>query len=598
MTRYVLALVLALITAAPANGQNEAGEKAPFPFPEAAPKKDWAWDKDKRFDELMEQLAINEASLDAVDVAIAKKTRKKGSQIGSSKRFDENNRFMDRKGGGPMNWREFYGTNAEKFFYHPVDPNTTYHTTTALQQIGKAQDDKTSSDIPTRQGLPVHQRPPQWDYIYRANRTASESALADAALLATEVEQLEQRRAQLEQEQAVFWCKLAFRAVQRIDMQRKTILRFQLIAAGDGNEENEQARALAAAAQFLSSALLIVEKAEEEQSVAMGSANTVVVEARERFEDALLEQPSLESISEDKGKPLGQFVALAKLLGDKSKTLSEAYAGAMDGAANNEAARKKSYRGMLQRTVIDYAQILLALNELADAMKKEWGVRVDTKTKLEGQTIEWRVSASVQGPVLPKDIARTVTAPDDTPKNDEIHLISKDSLDGWISTDSGEPNNWIVKDGVITLIAKGSSLISKQKFKDFDLHFEFALPKACNSGVFLRGRYELQLIDPAYRLPSGKELTPIGQLGAIWGQIPSSRISYRGNDKWNTCDVRLVNRNVSVRINKIVVIDRKDIPDVTQGALDKDENQPGGIMLQSQDITGVKFRDITVRPIK
>ena len=81
MTRYVLALVLALITAAPANGQNEAGEKAPFPFPEAAPKKDWAWDNDKRFDELMEQLAINEASLDAVDAAIAKKTRKKGSQI-------------------------------------------------------------------------------------------------------------------------------------------------------------------------------------------------------------------------------------------------------------------------------------------------------------------------------------------------------------------------------------------------------------------------------------------------------------------------------------------------------------------------------------
>lgn len=406
MVRYLLALILAFTTAALANGQDEAGEKAPFPFPEAAPKKDWAWDKDERFDELMEQLAINEASLDAVDAAIAKKTRRKGSQLGSAKRFDENNRMMDRKGGGPMNWREFYGTNAEKFFYHPVDPNTTYHTTTALQQIGKAQDDKTSSDIPTRQSLPVHQRPPQWDYIYRANRTASETALADAALLATEVEQLEQRRAQLEQEQAVLWCKLAFRAVQRLDMHRKHILRFQLIAAGDGNEENEQARALAAAAQFLSTALLIVEKAEEEQSVAMGSANTVVVEARERFEDVLLEQPSLESSSEDKGKPLGQFVALAKLLGDKSKTLSEAYAGAMDGAANNEAARKESYRGMLQRTVIDYAQILLALNELADAMQKEWKVGVDTQNKVAQQNVEWSTA-----PAVPAATARPSIVP-------------------------------------------------------------------------------------------------------------------------------------------------------------------------------------------
>jgi len=391
MTRCILALFLVIAVVAPAKGQNEDGGKAPFPFPEAAPKKDWAWDLDERFDELMEQLAINEASLDAVDAAIAKKTRKKGGQVGAAKRFDENNRLMDRKGGGPMNWREFYGTNAEKFFYHPVDPNTTYHTTTALQQIGKAQDDKTSSDLPTRQGLPVHQRPPQWDYIYRANRTASESALTDALLLATEVQQLEQRRARLEQEQAVLWCKLAFRAVQRIDMHRKQILRFQLVAAGDGIEENEQARGLAAAAQFLSSALLIVEKAEKEQSVAMGSANTVVVEARERFEDALLEQPTLGAMSENKTKPLGQFVALAKLLGDKSKTLSEAYAGAMDGAANNEAARKESYRGMLQRTVIDYAQVLLALNELADAMQRDWGVRVDTKNRVVESQVKWSV---------------------------------------------------------------------------------------------------------------------------------------------------------------------------------------------------------------
>ena len=78
MTRCILALFLVIAVFAPANGQNEDGGKAPFPFPEAAPKKDWAWDLDERFDELMEQLAINEASLDAVDAAIAKKTRKKG----------------------------------------------------------------------------------------------------------------------------------------------------------------------------------------------------------------------------------------------------------------------------------------------------------------------------------------------------------------------------------------------------------------------------------------------------------------------------------------------------------------------------------------
>ena len=392
------AAVLALVFAYSACAQDKANEKAPFPFQEAPEKKDWKWDEDDRFNELMEQLAINEASLDAVDAAIANKIRKKSGQLGAVKRNDENNRMMDRRGGGPMKWNEFYGTNAEKFFYHPVDPSTSYHTATALRQMGKAEDDKSGSGVPSRQSVPVHQRPPQWDYIYRANRTASESALSDAALLATEVEGLEQRRTQLEQEQAVLWCKLAFRAVQRLDMHRKPVLRFQLVAAGDGKDEVEQAEALSAAAQFLTSVLLIVEKAEEDQSVAMGGAKSVVIEAREKFEDAIAGQPSLEVASTDKESPLGQFAALAKMLGDKSKTLSEVYAGAMDGAANNETARKESYRGMLQRTVIDYAQILLALNELCDVMKKEWRVSVDTKSKVADIDVRWSAPAVADVP--------------------------------------------------------------------------------------------------------------------------------------------------------------------------------------------------------
>ncbi len=212
-----------------------------FPFEVAAPRANWEWDQDERFEELIEQLAINEASLEAIDVAIARKTRSSRSRQSSARRFDDNNRLMDRKGGGPMNWREFYGTNAEKFFYHPVDPSTTYHTWTYLQQAGKDEDDKSGSDIPTRQSLPVHQRPPQWDYIYRANRTAREQALADAATLQSEVAQLEERRLLLEQEQAELWCRLAFRAVRRHDMHRKPVVRFAVLPAGPTPDALDQA---------------------------------------------------------------------------------------------------------------------------------------------------------------------------------------------------------------------------------------------------------------------------------------------------------------------------------------------------------------------
>jgi hypothetical protein len=75
-------------------------------------------------------------------------------------------------------WNEFYGSTTEKFFYHPVDPQTTYHTSTVLRQMGSSQDDKVGSGVPASQSLSIHQRPPQFDYIYRANRDAKRRARA------------------------------------------------------------------------------------------------------------------------------------------------------------------------------------------------------------------------------------------------------------------------------------------------------------------------------------------------------------------------------------------------------------------------------------
>jgi len=378
-----------------AMSQDAGNNKVPFPLPEAAPKKDWEWDEDERFDELMEQLAINEASLDAIQASIDKKTRRKSGQLGEAKRQDDNTRMMDRKGGGPMKWDQFYGTNAEKFFYHPVDPNTTYRTDTFLRQIGKAEDDKfrPSGSEPSRQSLPVHQRPPQWDYIYKANETAKEKALADASLAEYEIERLEQRRTELEKEQAVLWCKLAFRAVQRLNVARKPLLRFELVSTTGNAGNTDQAKALSSAARFLAASLAVVEKAEQDQSIAFGGVASVVTQARESLEDSLLEVSDLESEWESTKTDLGKFYKLSQMLADKSKTLKESYAGAMDGDLNKEAVRKERFRGMLQESVVEYAQILLALNELADTMKTEWKVRVDTKKKVEPVSIPWAARA-------------------------------------------------------------------------------------------------------------------------------------------------------------------------------------------------------------
>ena len=95
MLRCLSGLVLVAVFVPAVFAADKDDQKAPFPLPEAAPKKDWKWDdKDERFEELMEQLVINEASLDAVQAAIDKKTRRKSSQSSEAKRQDEKDSWM------------------------------------------------------------------------------------------------------------------------------------------------------------------------------------------------------------------------------------------------------------------------------------------------------------------------------------------------------------------------------------------------------------------------------------------------------------------------------------------------------------------------
>ena len=98
MLRLLIA-VLAATTAGIAGISSAQGPAADFPFEVAAPRDNWEWDQDERFDDLIEQLAINEASLEAIDAAIGRKTRSSRSRQSSARRSDDNNRLMDRKGG-------------------------------------------------------------------------------------------------------------------------------------------------------------------------------------------------------------------------------------------------------------------------------------------------------------------------------------------------------------------------------------------------------------------------------------------------------------------------------------------------------------------
>mgnify|MGYP003577718310 FL=1 len=171
-----------------------------------------------------------------------------------------------------------------------------------------------------------------------------------------------------------------------------------------------------------------------------------------------------------------------------------------------------------------------------------------------------------------------------------IKLFNGKDLTGWKAV--GAENQWVVKNGILTSPKSGANLITDQKFEDFKLHVEFRYQKGSNSGVYLRGRYELQILD------NDKSEHPSNVLfSGIYGFIAPSEINSKGPGEWQTYDVTLVGRMITVVANGKTVISNQEIPGITGGALDSKEGEPGPLYFQG-DHGPIEFRNITITPAK
>ncbi len=170
-----------------------------------------------------------------------------------------------------------------------------------------------------------------------------------------------------------------------------------------------------------------------------------------------------------------------------------------------------------------------------------------------------------------------------------INLFNGKDLKGWKIL----PNNqWEVKNGILTSAKSGVNLVSEQTFTDFKLHVEFKYQKGSNSGVYLRGRHEVQIED------SPKDAHPSSVLfSGVYGFIAPSEINALGPDKWQTYDITLTGRMVTIVVNGKTVVSNQEIPGITGGALDSNEGEPGPIYIQG-DHGPIEFRKIVLTPAK
>ncbi len=169
-----------------------------------------------------------------------------------------------------------------------------------------------------------------------------------------------------------------------------------------------------------------------------------------------------------------------------------------------------------------------------------------------------------------------------------IQLFNGKDLTGWHAL--GE-NQWIVQDGIIRSPHSGANLVTDKTFNDFKLHIEFRYPKESNSGVYLRGRYEVQVEDS-----KGKE-PEVGLLGAIYGFIAPSEMAAKDAGEWQSFDVTLTGRMVTVVMNGVTVICNREIPGITGGAIDSKEEEPGPLLIQG-DHGPIDYRNIIITPAK
>jgi hypothetical protein len=174
-------------------------------------------------------------------------------------------------------------------------------------------------------------------------------------------------------------------------------------------------------------------------------------------------------------------------------------------------------------------------------------------------------------------------------------IFNGKNLDGWQAIGREDriekQSQWMVENGVMKSPKSGANIKTSQTFNDFKLHVEFRVPEGSNSGVYLRGRYEVQIMDSYGKEPS------VSDLGAIYGFIQPLELNAKKPGEWQSFDITLVGRIVTVALNGKTVIYKDEIPGVTGGAIDSNEAEAGPIMFQG-DHGPIEFRNITIATAK
>jgi hypothetical protein len=217
------------------------------------------------------------------------------------------------------------------------------------------------------------------------------------------------------------------------------------------------------------------------------------------------------------------------------------------------------------------------------------------RARLAGGKLEGTMT--VEGQSAPPTKWTGVRAPEIKDKDDgswkegkAIQLFNGKDLSGWKALNPGAEMKWSVVDGILRNAPPTTDIISEQKFWNFQLHMEFRIVEHSNSGIGLRGRYEIQILED-FGKPPGTH-----GAAALNSRVAPSVNASKPAGQWQTYDIRLVGRQLTVVHNGTKVLDKVEVEGLTAVANNADEAEPGPFIVQG-DHSYVEIKSFVVTPL-
>ena len=337
-----------LLSAPPASTPKPATQPASLPP---------GWEEvDQRMVFLTVQLSTVESTVDATNKALKAAGYKLAAQQEAAEKARKGNELMDRNGGGPVRWQEFYSRTTERFFYRSSSGETL--------------------------AVTVDQRPPQFDYIYRANENARAKSEQDAAAIGTKIDDLLDYRKGLENQQSALWAKIALRGVSSLEISTRPLYQLDAAPTAAGDAAKDQAGAIKAAATFLKAIDAETSAAQKsidgDQKGAFDHLLQVTTDARAAFNKSMGSLGSVGDAMRDPKAPIGQVNRSVKRLEDSAQNLVDAYKLAHDADAAGDVVAFLNYRGQLQQMIFDYAVTVATLDRSLTKAASDWKIKPGT----------------------------------------------------------------------------------------------------------------------------------------------------------------------------------------------------------------------------